>query len=94
MMKYLEGMIRKEQLKSNPPSQPHSQAQARNPEDEERVNLIGDGIQATLSVLRMVHKLLKAEQKIRNKEDVRLLSTLLNEKDPQVRANIPFTPIS
>lgn len=83
-MKYLERMIRQEQLKANPPSQPFDAAQARNPEDEERVNLYGDGIRATLSVLRMVHKLLKAEVKVQNKEEVRLLSTLLNEKDPEV----------
>jgi len=84
LMKYLDGIIRQEQLKANAPSQPFDAAQARNPEDEERVNLYGDGIKATLSVLRMVRKLLKAEMETQNKEEVRLLSTLLNEKDPEV----------
>ena len=88
LMKYLDRVIKKELLKAMGPGATLSEDSSSDADssitDREEESLEA-GVKATLSVLRMVQKLLQAELKTQKRREVRLLSALLEEKDPEVQ---------
>lgn len=86
LMKYLDRIIKKEFLKAMGPgatlNEDGDSIDPNRAETEEES--LDAGVKATLSVLRMVQKLLQAELKTEKRAEVRLLSALLEEKDPEV----------
>ncbi len=89
LMKYLDRVIKKELLKAMGPGATLNEDRTSDSTTSSSItdteeDSLEAGVKATLSVLRMVQKLLQAELKTEKRTEVRLLSALLEEKDPQV----------